>query len=244
MALQRTAVTVLALALGLASCGYRKTGGGGAPGGVPTYYEQEPNNFPVNANWVGSVAVGDYFVIRGHVSELGGDWFDGFSFYALESVDVEFVLTIDDPFADLDVCWYDPVAGGHVTCWETGFNPELGVLPLYPGEDFHLVVTPFFGSSSYTLEVFGRPVGYGPASSAPPAPTATQAPGKGPRQVPLEDYYSRPAPEPEPEEEPVPLARGRLIEVDGEDGTVRSRPLEASSDGLRLGPVSLGFGGS
>ena len=244
MTLQRTQLAVLFVALVLTSCGYRKFGGGGSYAGSPVFYEVEPNNFPGNANWVSSVAAGDTFVIRGDVSEFSGDWFDGFSFYALEAVDVEFVLTIDDPTADLDVCWFDPIAGAHITCWETSFNPERGVLPLYAGEDFHLVVSPYSGSSGYTLQVIVRSVGYAPAGGAVPAATP-EGPAKGPRQMPLERYYqAQEALVEAGEGEPALLAAGRLIEVDGKDGSLRSRPLEVTREGVRIGPLSIGLGRS
>jgi len=242
MTLQRASVVVFLVPLVAASCGYRKYGGGGSHGGTPVYLEQEINDSPANANWVSSVYPGDYFAIRGHVSDFAGDWFDGFAFYSPTAVDVEFFLTADDPAADLDLCWYDPVAGAHVACWETTFNPEQGVLPLYAGEDFHLVVSPFWGSSYYTLEVYVHALGYAPASTTVPE---GEAPAKGERQVPLERYHRAEEPLAEAaDEELAPLAVGRLIELDGEDGSLRSRPFEVTRQGLRVGPVSIGVGGS
>jgi hypothetical protein len=202
--------------------------------GATRYYEVEPNGHPSNANFIGPVSIGDYFVISGQVSDFYQDWFDGFWMWATEDVDVEFVLTAGNSAADLDLGWYDPAGAQYVAKWETAYNPEIGVLPLYADEDFHLVVTPWVGTSTYTLEVIGHPIGYAaPQGAAPAASAATRE-----REVPF-DRYHRPEPAPEPEE-PQPVALGRVIEVDPEDGSLRSLEFELTTEGLRVGPLRLG----
>ncbi len=237
MALQETLRTAAFAAslLVLAGCsggGHHHHGGTGS--GVAHYYEAEPNGHPSNANFVRSVSIGDYFVINGQVSSFHNDWFDGFWMWATEDVDVEFILTYNDPFADLDVGWYDPAGGGYVQRWETSYNPEIGLLPLYANEDFHLVVTPWTGTSTYTLEIIGHPLGYA-ASQAPAAVATELASNERLREVPFERYHT-PESAPEQEQEPEIVARGRVIELDPEDGSVRSRAVEVTSTGLRIGP--------
>jgi hypothetical protein len=238
MALQNRAhaLPLAASLVFLAACGGGGYGGGSVPI-VPQFNEVEENGHPSNANYIGPVSVGDYFVIHGDVSELYADWFDGFWMYATEDVDVEFVLSYSNPFADLDVGWFAPANQGYVQNWETSYNPEVGILPLYANEDFHLVVSPWTGSSSYQLEVIGHPIGYG--ASQPPAPVTpvtAAATAARVRKVPFERYHT---PEPALEAEARPLAEGLVIEIDPQDGSVRSRAFELSSEGLRIGPVRL-----
>jgi hypothetical protein len=224
----------------LVACSHGGSHHGSTTPGVANYYEAEQNGHPTNANFIGSVAVGDYFVIRGQVSDVYNDWFDGFWMWATEDVDVEFILTHAVGSSDLDVGWYDPANSVYVEKWETSYNPETGILPLYADEDFHLVVTPWFGTSTYTLEVIGHPVGYF-ASSAPPAPLAKGA-SEAPRErtMPFERYASPLATA--LEEDPPTLAEGEVIELDLETGEVRSRAFEVTSKGLRVGPIRLGGG--
>jgi hypothetical protein len=74
-------------------------------------------------------------------------------------MDIEFALTSDDANADFDIALFDPYTGTTVATWETGLNPESGRFSVEStGFEFHLVVSSFFGSGAYTLEVRGAPL--------------------------------------------------------------------------------------
>jgi hypothetical protein len=134
---------------------------------LPTYYESEPNDFAFEADAFGVVFPGDHFLIRGYISDVpwnpfdpfnGFDPYDGLAFTSGLPLRVDFLLYADDPFADLDVCVFDPWAGWTVDCFATGVDPEVGSVDvLAGGVDFHLVVESFVGSSSYTLEILASP---------------------------------------------------------------------------------------
>ena len=215
----------LALGLGLVTAACHKGrhhphhGGGASSGGVYSFVEVEPNNAALESNYLGSLAVGETLVIRGYIDDSGFDPFDGFAITTAGPLDVEFFLTADDPFADLDICYYDPYSGIEKACWETSFNPEAGLIAMNGGLDFHLVVGSYFGGSSYTLEVIGRPVGYyAPAAAAGEAPAPTLGtPAQRERAVPFEAYDGTAEPEPEAS---APLARARVLVVEA-DGSVR-----------------------
>jgi hypothetical protein len=121
---------------------------------VPVYAEVEPNDDPFSANHFGRIRPGDHFFIDGWIDDRGFDPFDGFAFTADVPLHVDFQLWIDDPFADLDVCLYDPQLGLVLNCSQTASNPERGGVDVFAGGlDFHLVVESFTGRSSYALEI-------------------------------------------------------------------------------------------
>jgi hypothetical protein len=67
---------------------------------------------------------------------------------------VDVVLDSHLPGVDLDWCVWDPGLGAYTVCAESDLDPELGsFLVVPPGNEFHLVVSSFSGSSSYTLEL-------------------------------------------------------------------------------------------
>ncbi len=129
----------------------------------PTYdpytYEAEPNDFYYGAQGIGPICVGESFLIRGHIDDFGNDPFDGFAFRSDVPMDIEFALYADEPFDDFDVELFDPYTLQTVARWETGANPEAGRFSVVSsGFEFHLVVSSFHGSGSYTLEVRGAPL--------------------------------------------------------------------------------------
>jgi hypothetical protein len=219
---------LLAASLGLATSACHRSGHShphGQSGGVDVYsfVEAEPNNGSHQANYLGSLAVGEALVVRGHVDDSGFDPFDGFAFTTVQPLDVEVYLTSDDPWSDLDLCYFDPYLGVEAACWETSNNPEAGVLLLSGGEDAHLVVSSWVGASTYTLEIVARPVGtYGPAAA--PAPTEGQ---RRERAVPFSQYGAAEiALGTEGLEQPAVTARERLIALDPRTGETLVVELE------------------
>jgi hypothetical protein len=132
------------------------------------------------------------------------------------------------------VCYFNPYSGLIEACFATSSNPESGWLALYGGTDFHLVVSSYFGDSSYTLELVGRPLGYAPAAAT--APVADE------RRAPFDTYAGPDAVEPTPEPA-TPLVRGRWILIDPESGASATQEFELAPDGLRTGPPQRHPGG-
>jgi len=141
----------------------------------PIFFEVEPNNDAFTANDFGFLAPGDHFIIEGYITDSGLDPFDGFWFTSTQPIHVDFQLFIDDPFTDLDVCLYDPVADVTIDCYQSANNPEQGGIDVTgPNIDFHLVVESFVGASTYGLEIVVLPLApaltaEGGASAAPAA---------------------------------------------------------------------------
>lgn len=135
----------------------------------PYYYESEPNDQACCADWLGSLAPYETAAIRGSITSFGPDYFDGFAFVAAQPLDVRVELVSDDPHDDFDICIYDPLIGDYVACFETSAQPEVGLFSvLQTGREFHVVVTPYSGSGSYSLYVDGLPISFA-------APTSTGA---------------------------------------------------------------------
>ncbi|HVS08259.1 MAG TPA: hypothetical protein VMS76_00200, partial [Planctomycetota bacterium] len=219
------ALFALGLLAGSTSCG---GGGGGSP--IPLFFEFEPNDAPEHANPVGPVGIGDHFRILGHVSSIGQDLFDGFALQAVEPCQVELALYADDPFADLDVCVYDPMLAAYAFCFASPFNPETGAFSIFgAGTDFHLVVSSFAGAASYELDVRVVPLSAGSFATAGGGERMARAGGEDPalepaRQAHLERYFrGQRAASAEAEEDEL-YEPGELIEVDG-GGNLRRTPL-------------------
>lgn len=222
----------LALALGAAACHETHHHAPPPPPPVYSFVELEPNNIAPSANYLGSIAIGETFFVRGFIDDSGFDPFDGFAFTAAQPLEVELHLWIDDPYADLDVCYFNPYSGLIEACFATASNPEAGWLALQGGTDFHLVVSSYFGDSSYTLELVGRPLGYAPAAA--PAPVTPGAPGASERSAAFRAYAASAGPE--PATEPLPSVRGRMILFDLESGASATQEFALTRDGRRTGP--------
>lgn len=242
---RRAGFAPLALSLlffAAAGCGGGSGGGTVVigPGSVPVLLESEPNDFAPDANFFGSVLPGDHFIVEGSVFDPLFDPFDGFAFVADVPCTVEFFLHADDPFADFDLCVYDPAIDDFVACWETAANPESGFISIVdPGVEFHLVVSPFSGLGFYALEVFVSELdgvaAFSASADGEPESSiqASSDPGPGRPELKAERraYF---APEPlssaRPGEEEPEIA-GTLVEFDPSDGQVRQRTLIRLPDG-------------
>ena len=141
----------LGLALGLLGSACTR---GSSFSGPPVFDETEVNDSAYQANDFGVLRPGDHFIIRGNISDLGYDLFDGFRFTAAEPIHVDFQLFSDSAGNDFDVCLYDPFLGTTVDCFQSPYNPEVGGVDVFAGGlDFHLVIESYFGSGGYELEI-------------------------------------------------------------------------------------------
>jgi hypothetical protein len=195
-----------------------------APPPDPTLYEVEPNGTAATANGVGPIRPGDYFPIRGHVSDFGPDLFDGFAFVSDVPLEVEVVLTADHPAADLDFCVFDPFLGEFIGCFETPWNPEVGYVTVFePGVEFHLVVSSYRGSSGYTLEVIGRELCCEPEALGRIAGERLRAreASEETRRAAFWSAYVPPVAVARSDEQAVlPLVRGVVVSIDPDSGEI------------------------
>jgi len=193
----------------------------------PYTYEVEPNDVYWNAQHLGSIAVGEEILLRGHVSDNGYDLYDGFAFHTAQPMEIEFALFADDPHADFDVELFDPYEGQTVAVWETGANPESGSFSIWSGGfEFHLVVSSFVGTGDYVLEVRGRPLGWLGAQAAGIAATGLST--RAERSVDWTGYSRPQAPAPLPRD--LPVLKITTLELDplsGELRGVRTREVYA-----------------
>ena len=241
MALQSKLGTLAIVGLCVATAACHKSsrrhhGGGGAS--VFSFVEVEPNNLAFDANYLGTLAIGETLIVRGFIEDTPFDPFDGFAVTALEPMDVEFYLTSDDPFTDLDLCYYNPYSAQTEACWETSFNPEAGLLAMNGGEDFHLVVASYLGASSYTLEIIGIPIGYSPAAAPGPERGADpEALERRERVRPFASYGGAQA-EPSASAGPAPAARGRVLLFDPARARVIREDFELVEEDSAGGPAA------
>lgn len=175
---QRAVATLIGLASLFAGCDSHPAGiiivPGIGPPGLPVLYEVEPNDEAWLANEVGAIVAGEHFLIEGHITECCPDPYDGFSFHALEPMEVDLSLHAQDPYADLDFCIYDPQTDSMIACFEGTGNPEFGSLALTLPAEFHVVISSWYGDSPYTLEVRTFPLVYGFESDDSPAAFAAE----------------------------------------------------------------------
>jgi hypothetical protein len=131
--------------------------------------EVEVNDFAWAPNSVGWVSGGDTVIIEGAITDQGWDPRDGFQFFATEPLVVNVSLDGHVFGTDLDWCVWDPTVGDFTVCAETEFNPEIGsfiVVP--PGNEFHIVVSSYLGTTTYSMTVsfstyFGAEAASGPS---------------------------------------------------------------------------------
>lgn len=195
------------------------------PDTEPVIGEVEPNDGACCAQFVAVLAPYTSVELAGYVTADGPDQFDGFAFVADQPCEVQIALVAEDPFADLDVCVFDPQLGDFTYCLQTVLNPEVGSFPIFfAQQEFHLVVTSAFSASAYRLQVAVRPL----------SATAAYAPGAGrsadPARAAHLDGYLCPAAV--IAAAPRTLVRGVLIETEGD--VVRARTVSVRSDGVLI----------
>jgi len=216
---------ILCLAAATSGCVHR----GDDAYGSTVVYETEFNGSSASADFVGFVAPGDDWIIEGDVG-FGGDVYDGFAFVADQPGEIEFVLSIHDPFAALALHVWDPYVGDFVFRFDSGQNPEIGAFDVYTYDtEFHLVVAPLAGAADYTLSVSGQALLPGPAASSSgrfgsdaPAPTAAEK-----RE--LAPYSGREPQAAAREERRRSWPVGQLWIV-ADDGSIESRTVSAVVD--------------
>lgn len=149
----------LSLSLCLSSAGchvsHSEVVGGSAPPFVPLVVpEIEVNDFAFAPQFIGTVFPGDQVFIEGSTTDAGWDPRDGFQLFADVPMIVNVVLDAHVPGVDLDWCVWDPTVGDYTVCAETEFNPETGSFMIVPpGNEFHMVVSSYSGTSTYTMEL-------------------------------------------------------------------------------------------
>ena len=195
----------------------------------PVIVESEPNDSAFSPDGIGPVGFGTAYAIAGSVDgpeTFGFDVYDGFAFFVRDAVEVEFILHAQNPYADLDFYVYDPFYDEYIARFESAFSPEYGAVTFpYLGEEFHIVVTSFSGSSDYTLEVIAHPLG-GVFSSATQA-ADPEAAEKDPSRM---NGYLKEAPS-------APLEPTTVVQFDRESGELRT--FDALHDGDRIRALRL-----
>jgi hypothetical protein len=163
------------LAVGLGACG-------GSVAGEIVYtgpqfavvYEVEPNDTAFLAQPIGSLVPGDDVLVQGSIGGVYLDPADGYAATVIGPAAIDFDLGAASPFADFDLCVYDPALGAFTSCFED-FGPfESGTIVVQSAQKpLHLVVVPFAGDGPYSLEL--RVSAVFPSASAPEPAAATGA---------------------------------------------------------------------
>ncbi len=205
--------------------------------------EREPNDLAADANNLGALRPGDRVRINGCVCDSFIDSFDGFAFYSVEPILVEVELVWGSPFADLDLCVFEPgfnAPDEFTFCFDSPLSfVESGTFEVDPDSDFHLVVDAFTGQTNYTLYVnaYSRP-NYGRSTSteAPEAGSESErdvapalleeASPKGDPRARFEEYRGPSVEAAEAPADPTARAvRGELLSIDPATGAATRMPL-------------------
>ena len=153
--------------------------GGGGYSGPPVYGELEPNDSPWEPDYLGGMNLFSHMIVEGHVEAVGWDLVDHFEIQADEPIGIEFCLHADHPYADIDLCLFDPDSGLIVGCWDSPWSPEEGLFSLdWPGKRVVLVVEAWGVDTSYSLELKAVPNPY-TSEGGPPAASADLTSGSG-----------------------------------------------------------------
>lgn len=181
--------------------------------------ELEVNDFAWAPQYVGWVAGGETLFIEGSITDQGWDPRDGYQFFAETPLLVQVSLDAHVPGVDLDWCVWDPIYGGYTVCAETEFDPEMGsFLVVPPGNEFHIVVSAYAGTSTYTMTVnFSTYFGAEAAAADSGLTELEGIEGKTPRTQGVSAYgddrrWDVPAPDSPVLQ--VPIFSGALFELD------------------------------
>ena len=150
------------------------------------FWEIEPNDGACCPDVIGTVYVGDEFIVGGAIRDDSFDAYDGFGLTSGEPLEIEFFLEPIGTNADLDLGVWDPVVGDFVLLWDSPGTTEGGRFTLSGAfRDFQLVVMSYAGDTEYRLWVWVDPPTLA-ALAAGPAAAAT--PTRLDRPVPLTAY--------------------------------------------------------
>lgn len=157
----------------------------------PVLEEIEPNDSLAYPDFIGGVDSSSHFFIEGSVDAFGLDYYDYFELVAEEPIGVDFYLHGWSPFADVDLCIYDPDTGHLVACYDS-FGNESGFFTVdYPGKAFTLRVETFVDDTGYDLELV---VWDHPGLGAPGASAGDGISFPEGRPAPRKDEHRRDAP--------------------------------------------------
>lgn len=129
----------------------------------PVYDEGEPNDTAWLAPWFGSLSPGDLVYVEGFATDDGSDPQDGLAFSCNGPTRIDFTLFVADPWTDLDVWLFDPFLNEFVAAFDIPYGDEKGTFWLAGSQEFHLVVVPADGASTWTLAVESSSTYYGAA---------------------------------------------------------------------------------
>lgn len=131
----------------------------GPSGPVPDrFVELEPNDSPDFPDFVGFIDSTSFVQVDGFVEAVGVDIVDHIEFESAEPIEVEFFLEALDPFGDVDVSIYDPVAGVILGTFAAGGPFESGTIIVQdPGRPFQFVISAFAETTSWSLELRSYP---------------------------------------------------------------------------------------
>lgn len=113
--------------------------------------EVEVNDFEWSPQALGGVHGGMQLQVEGAITDQGWDPRDGFRLVAQEDILVEVALDAHVPGVDLDWCVWDPYINAYTVCAETPNDPETGSFLIPAGAEFHMVVSSYMGTSTYSL---------------------------------------------------------------------------------------------
>jgi hypothetical protein len=139
----------------------------------PVWSECEPNDEPWLACWFGALFPGESIFVAGFSTDDGSDPQDGLAFTGLGPCRIDFTLFVDDPWADLDVWLYDPDLDEYVVGFTAPYGDESGTFWVDGTKDFHLVIVPSAGASTWTLRASASGPWYGDESA--PTPVSSDA---------------------------------------------------------------------
>ena len=188
--------------------------------------EVEPNDNLWTAQDMGLLSAYETIVVEGYVEDSPFDPYDGFAFHIPAPCRLEILLESHVPGADLAFSVVDPYTGIEVAEFQSFQNPEYGEVivygPIVGSVELHLVVTSYFGASSYTFEVSASPLLAAMADGDDPEVGSIVAPGREPGGR-LDGYLGEPAAADEDDDQRAPLF-GQLLEL-GPDGEVLDAKL-------------------
>lgn len=137
--------------------------------------ESEPNDAAWLAPWFGSMYPGESIRVAGYASDDGYDPQDGLAFTGYGPCRIDFRLSVDDPWTDLDVWLYDADFDTFVAAYTLPYGDETGTFWIDGVTNFHLVVVPSYGASWWNLEVGASATGYAGLSSPSALPEMPEA---------------------------------------------------------------------